>query len=767
MAVKRIVTLCIWMGLLCAGIGRAEADLSGQPIGSVETVGNITISRSDVLAQIRTRVGQPFDPPQVEEDIRRIAQLEGVDTAYYNAEPLDGRVKLTYVVVEQNLVREIILEGNDKFSDTRLLKETGLRQGDYLDVFAARSGVEKLMEFYQDKGYPFVSVTLDEGRLMMGTLKYTIVEGPRTKITDIRFEGNEVFSDKELLKAIDAREKKFFFWSTYYNPQMIEDDVETLLEVYRDHAYLDARAEKEVVFGEDQETAEIIFRIEEGPVYLVEDIAIQGNEFFETAALREGMRLREDFYYSADRLEFDVNRVRNMYREQGFLNVAVEAQRTFLPDARVDVTLDIEEGDRFRIGEVTISGNVVTEDRVFRRILDEEGFTPGEWYNAAGAAGTGEGELERTVKSVAVAESVSITPTGREEGTRDAVVQVTEGQTGMVMLGAGVASDSGVIGQISLDQRNFDITDLPESWNELITGKAFRGAGQRFRVLLSPGTRWSTYSVSFTEPYLFDRPVSLDTAFSSYTRLRESYDEERLGVNFGFTKRYADEWRRGIAFRTESVDVADVEDDAPPEVMDEEGSHFLFGSRLWFGRDTTDSRFRPSRGANFDVGYEQVVGDSNFGVLSGTYRWYNTLYEDLAELKTVLETKVHAGTIIGDAPIFEKFYAGGINSIRGFEYRGVSPRGTDSDDPIGSDWIVVTNAQVAVPLGSETFALLFFGDAAMVETGGPRLSVGSGLQIMIPQVFGPVPMRFEFGVPVMKDEEDDTQLFNFSVGALF
>lgn len=768
MAVKRIVTVWMCSIALCAALGMAAVDPTGRPIGSIETAGNVTLSRTDILAQVRSRVGQPFEPSQIQEDVRRIARLEGVDTAYYNAELTDdGQVKLTYVVVEQNLIRRIVIEGNTKFSDTRLIKELGLRPGDYLDLFAARAGVDKLIEFYRGKGYPAVSVTLEEGRLMAGELKYAIDEGARTKIDEIRFEGNEAFRDKELIKAIKAREKKLLFWPVYYSPKMIEEDVQKLLTVYRDHAYLDAKVESVVEFSEDRPKVRVTFNINEGPLYIVNSIAIQGNRFFETPELRKDLRLLEDAPYSADRLEYDVRKIRSRYLEMGFLDVRVDARRTFLPDARVDVTFDIQENGRFRIGEVTITGNTVTEDRVFRRVLDEEGFVPGAWYDASVTAGTGEGELERTVKSVAVAESVVITPTGEAPDYRDAVVQVTEGQTGMIMLGAGVASDSGVIGQISYDQRNFDITDLPESWSELITGKAFRGAGQRFRVMLSPGTRWSSYTVGFTEPYLFDRPVSLDTSFNSYTRLRESYDEQRMGVNLGFTKRYADEWRRGIAMRAETVSADDLEPDAPIEIEEVKGDNFLFGARFWFGRDTTDSRFRPSRGSNFDAGYEQVTGDFTFGVLSGTYRWYKTLHEDLAMKRTVLETKVTAGAVVGDAPPYERFYAGGINSIRGFEYRGVSPRGTNSDDPIGSDWLVVTNAEVAIPLDSDVFSLLLFGDAAAVETGGIRTSVGSGLQIMIPQVFGPVPMRFEFGVPITKDEEDDTQIFSFSVGALF
>ena len=201
----------------------------------------------------------------------------------------------------------------------------------------------------------------------------------------------------------------------------------------------------------------------------------------------------------------------------------------------------------------------------------------------------------------------------------------------------------------------------------------------------------------------------------------------------------------------------------------------MVGLRLSIRKDTTDSRFLPTRGYNFDSSFEQVGGDFTFSIVSGTQRWYKTLYEDLAERKTVLETKIRVASILGDAPAFEKFYAGGTGSIRGFDYRGVSTRGLQTGgvpnpqrkDPIGSDWLVTANAEVAIPLTTEVLSALFFVDTGVIDTGGVRASIGAGIQIMLPQWFGPVPMRFEFAIPIAKDNVDETQVFSFTVGALF
>jgi outer membrane protein assembly factor BamA len=193
------------------------------------------------------------------------------------------------------------------------------------------------------------------------------------------------------------------------------------------------------------------------------------------------------------------------------------------------------------------------------------------------------------------------------------------------------------------------------------------------------------------------------------------------------------------------------------------------GARIGAGRDLTDDRFNPTKGYSFDFGYEQVAGDHTFGIASGVYRRYKTISEDLAERKTVLALKLLGATTVGDAPPFEKFYAGGTGTygIRGFKYRGISKRSGVDDDPIGSKWIFLANAEATVPLSSDTFSALFFVDSGMIDSGGYRASVGTGIQILIPQWFGPVPMRLEIAAPLMKDSKDDTQVFSFSVGRLF
>jgi outer membrane protein insertion porin family len=759
----------------CAAQSSDSAAYDGMIIESVQVEGNVAIKKSTILTQVHHEAGQGFSSEVADRDLESIGQLEGVWLAYINTAVVGDRLRLTYVVVEMNLVRSITIAGNEAFSENKLLKELDYRMGDYLDERRVNGGAAAIKELYLKKGYPNITVDVDEEKYEIGQVVYRIDEGVRTTVKEVNFEGISSFTAGELSRAIKTKPKKYLFWPVHYSAEGIAEDKISLTEIYQKRGYLDMQVSSSVRVSDDRKWAYVTFKIDEGPVYVVDRIVMSGNTHFPDEVLQEELKLKVGDFYSQGRADFDRRRVLGRFLRDGFVEATVSVERAFIDRSKVRVEFIIIPGDRFKIGRVDISGNEEVHDRVIRRILDEKDFRPGEWFNGDLARGDGSGELEKLLQRNVYTQSAFIEATGQKPGWRNAQVKIEEGKTGSVMVGAGIASDQGLIGQFTYDQRNFDILNFPESWSEFFTGQAFKGAGQHFRLSINPGTVVSTFSVSFKEPYLYDKPISLETLISGYERARETYDEERIKGYVGFEKRYKDDWRRGFSFRLENVEVSDIDFDAPIEIKDVRGDNLLAGARIYVRKDTTDMRFTPSKGYHFNAGYEQVGGDYTFGVLDGTQRWYKTLHEDLAERKTILEMKVHGATIIGDAPPFEKFYAGGPGSLRGFKYRGVSTRGLQTggvpnpqrEDPIGSDWIVTANAEVAFPLASDVFAALLFIDGGMIDSGGPRVSVGTGIQILLPQWFGPVPMRFELATPVMKEDEDEERVFSFSVGALF
>jgi outer membrane protein insertion porin family len=743
------------------------ADYEKKVIDSIGTVGNTHISSKEIFSTARSKAGRLFSDAEAHEDVRRIAAIKGVELAYYSIEPVGDKIKLIFVIKEKNVIRRLTFSGEKRGDDEKLVEELGFSRGDYLDKFTAKAGAEKLTEYYRKRGYPFSKVSFDDSGIEQGKLHYTIDCGQKVKIKKVRFEGNKSIKNKELKSVIKGKPRTFGIFQNFFKQNTINEDMVELQKAYDRRGYLDTKVTAKTNFGKNNKSVELVYAIEEGKQYDVEKIELVGNEFCSDANLTSSFKLKEGQFYSNEKSEHDRDEILKAYREAGFINVEVKPVRRFVPDDKVIAHFDIAEGERFRIGQVNISGNITVQDKVVRRVLDNKEFKPGEWYNAHIAQGTGESELEKDIKTSIYAETATITPIGDKPGQKDAEVRITEGKTGSIMFGAGVSSTDGLIGQAVYEQRNFDIKKWPKDWRKFFSENAFKGAGQRFRIIASPGTEVSSYSISFTEPYLKDKPIAMTIAGSSWARGRESYDEQRKKGYLGFTRRMKEGRYRTLSFRFEDVGVENIDDDAPKEVRDVKGGNLLGGIRIGFGRDTTDEQFSPTKGISYEAGYEQVGGDHTFGILDGTYRWYKTLREDLAGRKTVLETKLYAATIIGDAPVFEKFYAGGLGSVRGFDYRGISPRSGSNKDPVGSNWIATASGEITVPLTKKALSGLLFVDTGMIDTGGIRAAVGIGIQIMIPQWFGPVPMRFELADPFIKNGDDNTQMFSFSVGSLF
>jgi len=711
------------------------------------------------------------------------------------------------------------------FKDKKLLEKLGFEVGD--DVIWAEPGRDNLEKFYQDKGFALARIDLQTEQLPEGKMKltYKIEEGPKVSIGRVSIRGNNILKEGALKQALKTTGKKWFFWKKNFSLDVLNTDLDKLKGIYWNQGFLAHTITYSLspdildpaVIAQQRLQQEcrvdITFQIREGPVYTVEKIILRfidadgktAEEIilkstnpqdlqplkdpwpFDEKQLRDSVKLETGQAYSEKTAKSDAGQLRTLYGVNGFINAKIKLLRpVFIPDTHaVNVEFEIFEGRQYRIGRIDITGNRETQDKVYRRILDEYDFFPANLYNADIAPKEGGGELEKKIRRMTLAEEVSIAPMGPAYGPKEAKVlgqdvevNIKEDLTGNILPGVGVSSDHGFIGQLIYDERNFDITDWPESIEELIPGRSFRGAGQSFRIGAEPGTRLSQYSVSFSDPYWGgepNKPILFGVTGASWERIRESYDEGRIKGSVAFKKRYNHGvWFRNISFRAEDVDVDDIEDDAPIEIKELEGGTFIAGIKVGIKRDTTDDEFLPTRGSIFDISYEQLGGDYSFGILEGAQRWYRTLHEDLAERKTVLSIKLLGATTIDEAPLFEKFYGGGtgIYGIRGFDYRGVSPRGINTvtlerDDPIGSDWIFLANAEVTVPLTGDNFAALFFIDSGTIESGGYRISGGAGIQIMIPQWFGPVPMRFEIAAPIMRDDDDDTQVFSFSVGKLY
>jgi outer membrane protein assembly factor BamA len=428
----------------------------------------------------------------------------------------------------------------------------------------------------------------------------------------------------------------------------------------------------------------------------------------------------------------------------------------------VNLVYELTEAEQFRIGRITIRGNTITQDRVIRRQLR---FFPEQLYDTVAVR-----ESRDRLMESRLFDKVTITPFGEEPGVRNALVSVEEARTAEFVVGVGFTTNAGVLGTISFTQRNFDYANWPDSWSQFVRGQAFKGAGQTLRLSIEPGTELVRARIDWREPYLFDRPISLGAGLYLFTRGRESYDETRLGAQSSLGKLFPNRWYGELAVRFENVRIDSLDSDAPPEVIADKGDHALIGFKGTLVRDRTDNRWLPSKGDRLSFGYEQITGSETFGKSEASYSRYYTVYMDSLDRKHILAGRVSGEAIVGDAPVFERYYGGGIGDIRGFQFRGISPRSAGTDEPIGGDFKFYAGTEYTFPIYGEMLRGVLFVDSGTVEDelrlSTYRVSTGFGIRLHIP-FLGPVPMSLDFGFPISKDEQDDTQLLSFSFGWVF
>jgi outer membrane protein insertion porin family len=352
-------------------------------------------------------------------------------------------------------------------------------------------------------------------------------------------------------------------------------------------------------------------------------------------------------------------------------------------------------------------------------------------------------------------------------GFVDVSIDVTEGRTGRLMFGVGVNSDAGVIGSLVLQEDNFDILRPPRSWSDILNGQAWRGAGQSFRIEAVPGIEVSRYMVSWQDPFFMRSDFSLGVSGFFYNRWFHDWTEDRLGgrVSLGYVlDRF---WSVTGAVRMEDVRMRRFRLPAPDSVLDVAGSSFLSTAAVTFSYDSRDNAFVPTMGNFADFTYEQGFGEFSFPKFDVTAGQHLTVYERPDGYgKHIVSLTGQLGWTGSNTPVYERFFAGGFSSFRGFDFRGVGPR--DQGFRVGGEWLMLGSAEYMFPLtADDNIRGVVFSDFGTVEEtvrlDDFRVTAGFGLRMVIPMM-GPAPLAFDFAWPLRKTEFDDTRVFSFYVG---
>ena len=738
-------------------------------------MGNTQVSTAIILNVVRTKPGDKFDPGTVQDDYQRIYSLKKFANVEAKAEPTKTGVIVTFIVSEQKQIREIRFQGNRRIDTPTLQQAVDIREGEAIDNFRINLARQAIEALYRDKNFPYAHVEVDRDRLTQtGVLVFKVVEGPNVRVRKVDFKGNNSFSSDRLRDAVQTKYWVWIFRPGTFDPASVDDDIAALRRFYDGKGFFDVRVGRRITESPDQSEIKVSFLIEEGLRYTIEKVSFRGNTSLTEEQLRQGLKMTEGKPYDEEYVQRDVRQLVRAYSPFGFIfqpasnspdYLRINPRKVFRREAgKVELVYDISEGKPFKLGRIIVKGNSRTQEKV---VLREMRVASGQKYNSAEI-----NDAAERLRATPYFDNALMTPIGEDPEVRDLLVDVVEEHTARFGVGAGINSNGGLGGLLSYEQRNFDIGNLPDSWTDAFSDRAFIGAGQNFRVTLEPGTRATNASVRFSEPWLFDQPYSFTGEVYYRDRLREHWRETRGGGRVSFGKRFNYVDSALLTLRAEDVNVYDIEDDAirAPEILDLEGHSMLTSIGLQFRHDTTNRGMVPYRGTNTVVGWESygaLGGEFTFQKFTAGWNGYQTLYEDLLDRRTVLALRADAGWIWGTAPFFERFYAGGIGTIRGFRFRGVSPRSGLDDDPVGGDFSITGSAEMSFPIYGETLRGVVFTDVGTVESeveiGTIRSSVGAGIRLVLP-IFGQAPVALDFALPMSKNSDDDTEWISFSFG---
>ena len=710
--------------------------------------GNRRVQEAVILSRVQTRIGATFNPSQLSEDLRAIFALGFFDDVQIRVDDFEGGVKVTLVVMERPFVRDVEFVGNKKIATTELQEQIDIKLGSVYNPVDIRTAQDKLKDYYEQQGYFEVQVTPEIERFAGGDVKVTfnINEGRSIKIGKILFKGNKGLTDSEIKKALSTQEREYFIFRGTLQRQKLDEDVERILNLYNDHGYIQARVDGyDIAVDREKALVTVTFSVVEGPQYKVDQIRIQGVTLFPEEEVRRLIRLKPGHVYDRSKLRESVASIADLYSTIGRAAAdVIPRSEPVAATAKVNLLFDIVEGPEVYVERINISGNTRSQDKILRReipMAEGDLFTLQKLQRAR----------QRLINLGYFETVVASTAPGADRNKIIVNINVTERPTGIFSIGGGFSSVDNLIGTIDLSQRNF----LGRGWEATL------------RIRIGGSTQQGI--ISFTEPWLFDRPLSAGFDLFNLRRDFVEYDYDSLGGGLRMSHPFAEYWRWHTGYRLTRDDVSDIIEGASAELQAEEGERVTSMVSGSVTRDSRDNLLTPSRGGHTAMSLDVagLGGDSQFIKTVATTSYFQPIW-----LGHILSGRLEGGAGWGwgdeDFPLFERFYLGGPNTFRGVKFREISPV-DDTGTRIGGTSYLLGNVEYIVPLPFGFRVAAFFdignvyGFGTTFDPTNTREAIGAGIRWMSP--FGPI--RIDYGVLLDRKEGEDFGALHFSVGSPF
>jgi outer membrane protein insertion porin family len=763
----------IWVASICAMGGaitaRAQepAPAQGPPIVrsvDVQYTGPATLSKERILAQIRTRVGQPYSNQVVEDDIQALYKTGFIRNVRIFAQPEGTGVKVIVAVQTRGIVREIEIVGAERIKPARLRKEIKLKLNQAVDEQALEEARQKIIDVYQGRGFTDVNVQfrIDPINEQRGTARvvFTVAEGVRGAVSQVNFEGNAHFTAKVLRKQMKTRGRSFIYFvdkTGRFDEVQLQQDLDTLREYYQDHGYIDVEIKTPRRERTEKGPMIITIPLVEGPQYHVHKVTISGYQAAKEERIRALLKMKENSVYSPKQLRDDAKAIADAYGSAGYVDLVVLPEGAPAGPALIDVDYKIDEGVRSYLNRVNILGNTRTKDKVIRR---EVLVAPGDVFNTVRVDIT-----KKRLENLGYFAKVETYPEETDiPGRKDLTILVQEKRTGSLSFGGGFSTVDQLVGFAELTQGNFDLFNWP----------SFTGGGQKFRLRVQYGTQRKDFVLTITEPYFLERRLALtgQAFYNEANYLSAEYDQRNYGFSFDLRKPLGAYVYTTLGYILQDIDIFNVASSASPFIQSQAGSFTeskIYNSVVFDSRDNPllsrkgqRVTFSPFIAGGFLGGDTQIYGLD----LEGSQ--YFHLPKDLillinGEIATVNEWG-NGNTV----PIFERLYLGGSNNLRGFPFREVGPQ-DQNGEPTGGKSMARATLELTFPIIEKARGAVFY-DTGFVNTaswsfGTRHLASDIGVGVRLDLPIGP--LRLDYGYPLQRDGYNGGGRFNFSVGYQF
>ena len=733
-------------------------------VTQIDVVGAKKVEEATIRFKLKTRVGDPYSPEVVREDIKSLYTLGYFEDIVVQADIFEGGLKLIFVLHEKPSIQKIAIVGNKKLAVDKIKGKIDLVEGAIVPPGSLSKNAEKIRLFYEEEGYYQARVDGREERISPQEVAVTfhIVEGEKFDVGEIRIVGNKYLKEKDIKGKLQTSEVFLWFFGGTLKREELQRDLDRIRAYYLDNGFLDiAVAEPEIQIDEKKGQLRVVISVEEGAQYRIGNLTVTGASLFPESEIRGLIRSQPGGVFSRETVQGDVVAVTDRYAERGYLFADVAPVTDLRRDERiVHIAMEITEGRQAFINRIEIVGNSRTRDKVVRREIP---LIEGDVFNSALLK-----QSRQNLEAIGYFEEVKVeTRRGTAEDKVDVVVDLKEKPTGAFTIGGGFSSVDGLIGAVSISQNNLF------------------GYGKRATAAVQIGQNANRFNLVYSDPHFWDSDYLVEVrGFKTETDYQstQGYNTDTTGMVISVGRRLFGPLFGLLSYTLENVVIKDLEPFAPiiivRQALENGGEATTSALSLALTRDTRDSFTEPTRGNKSRIAATYAGGflgfDNNFNKYSVESSQYWPIWWKLVGNVRGTFWYGDSFSTTPNLPAQERFYLGGANTIRGFKNFTIGPKSPITGGETGGNKAYFINTELIFPVyeplrmrgvvffdfGNNLAELASLGDLFTQE---PRMGAGIGIRFNSP--IGAI--RLEWGFNLNPQPGEKGQVLHFSAGGQF